>query len=274
MTQSQRVEVLQAYDLSLSYDDTTLLENLDLTIHQDEIVILLGPSGVGKSSLLRALAGLQASQGGEVKLFGETLNKPHPKAAFVFQQAALLPWLSLERNVAFGLNFKHQPHITKQEISMRVDKALAEVGLSHAAQQYPSALSGGMAQRAALARALAREPEVLLLDEPLGALDPNTRQEMQQLLRNTLKSHSAAAVMVTHDIDEAMAVGDRIVLLGGRPANIVSEWRLDRYTATAPDQLAGLRQDILLAMQKAVPTLRNKSSKDKQELSEELVFAA
>ena len=94
MTQSQRVGVLQAYDLRLSYDDTTLLENLDLTIHQDEIVILLGPSGVGKSSLLRALAGLQASQGGEVKLFGETLNIPHPKAAFVFQQAALLPWLS------------------------------------------------------------------------------------------------------------------------------------------------------------------------------------
>ncbi len=273
MAQSQGVGVLQAHDLRLSYDNITLLKNLNLTIHQNEIVILLGPSGVGKSSLLRALAGLQARQGGEVELFGETLNKPHPKAAFVFQQAALLPWLSLERNVAFGLDFKHQPHITKQELSQRVSKALAEVGLSHAAKQYPSALSGGMAQRAALARALAREPEVLMLDEPLGALDPNTRQEMQQLLRNTLKSHKAAAVMVTHDIDEAIAIGDRIVLLGGRPANIVSEWQLvDCYAAERANQ-ESLRKEILVAMQYAAPADQAKGSEDKLKLNEELAFA-
>lgn len=273
MTQSQRVGVLQAHDLRLSYDNITLLKNLNLTIHQNEIVILLGPSGVGKSSLLRALAGLQARQGGEVELFGEVLNKPHPKAAFVFQQAALLPWLSLERNVAFGLNFKHQPQITKQEISQRVSKALAEVGLNQAAKQYPSALSGGMAQRAALARALAREPEVLLLDEPLGALDPNTRQEMQHLLRNTLKSHKAAAVMVTHDIDEAIAVGDRIVLLGGRPANIVSEWQLAEFSAAERANQEALRKEILLAMQYAAPAAQVKASEDTLELSDELAFA-
>lgn len=275
MTQSQRVGVLQAHDLRLSYDDTILLDKLNLTIHQNEIVILLGHSGVGKSSLLRALAGLQAGQGGEVTLFGDTLSKPHPKAAFVFQQAALLPWLNLERNVAFGLNFKHQPHITKHEIAQRVKKALAELGLSHAAKQLPSALSGGMAQRAALARALAREPEVLLLDEPLGALDPNTRQEIQQLLRNTLKSHKAAAVMVTHDIDEAIAVGDRIILLGGRPANIRCEWLLDKQALATGDKQGKLRQEIFSAMQAAcIQSPGVESSQFKQESSKELIFAA
>ena len=274
MTQAQSTAVLQAVDLRLSYDHKLLLENLDLTIHHDEIVILLGPSGVGKSSLLRALAGLQARQGGEIRLFGEVLDKPHPKAAFVFQQAALLPWLSLERNVAFGLNFKHQPGISKQEITRRVDKALAEVGLSNAAKQYPAALSGGMAQRAALARALAREPEVLLLDEPLGALDPNTRQEMQQLLRNTLKSHQAAAVMVSHDIDEAIAVGDRIILLGGQPADIIAEWRVEESVAADSDKRSNLHDTIFQTMQKASEPVRAQSAKLKKMLTTDLVFAA
>jgi NitT/TauT family transport system ATP-binding protein len=271
---TQANAVLQARDLRLSYDDRILLQNLDLTIHENEIVILLGPSGVGKSSLLRTLAGLQSKQAGEITLFGEALDRPHPKAAFVFQQAALLPWLTLERNVAFGLDFKHQPEITKAEITARVQKALMEVGLSYAAKQYPTALSGGMAQRAALARALAREPEVLLLDEPLGSLDPNTRQEMQQLLRNTLKSHQAAAVMVTHDVDEAIDVGDRIVLLGGRPAGIAAEWQVDESIISDSEQRRDLHREILLTMQSHSVPVQAESSTSNQATNNELVFAA
>lgn len=275
MTSIQKTAVLQAHNLSLSYDGKVLLNNLDFTVHVNEIVILLGPSGVGKSSLLRVLAGLQERQGGEVKLFGDLLEQPHPKAAFVFQRAALLPWLNLESNVAFGLDFKHQPQITKEEIRQRVQKALAEVGLSDSAKQFPAALSGGMAQRAALARALAREPEVLLLDEPLGALDPNNRQDMQQLLRNTLKAHHAAAVMVTHDIDEALAVGDRLVLLGGRPATIAEQWQISEDLRFDSDNQKVIRQAILLAMQAACAPVQVQQHKVMQQsLSEDLAFVA
>lgn len=251
MTDTTKAVVLQAHDLQLSYEQRTIINNLNLTIYTNEIVILLGPSGVGKSSLLRVLAGLQAKQGGELRLFNEPLERPHPKVAFVFQQADLLPWLNLQDNVAFGLNFKHQPRLTKAIIRQRVQKALAEVGLSHAATWYPEALSGGMAQRAALARALAREPEVLLLDEPLGALDPNTRRQMQVLLRETFKAHQTAAVMVTHDVDEAIALADRIVLLGGQAASIVAEWQLSDNSIIADDKQNALRQEILQAMQSA-----------------------
>ncbi|NLA51103.1 MAG: ATP-binding cassette domain-containing protein [Alcaligenaceae bacterium] len=266
--------VLEARQLSLSYGAKPLIENLNLRINSNEIVIILGPSGVGKSSLLRSLAGLQNKQGGEIRLFDEPLTQPHPQAAFVFQQAALLPWLNLERNVAFGLNFKHQPKITKKEIQQRVQKSLAEVGLSHAAKQFPSALSGGMAQRAALARALARDPKLLLLDEPLGALDPTTRQEMQQLLRRTLKTHHAAAVMVTHDIDEALAVGDRIVLLGGLPATLVKQWQIEQSLAINHDKQNALRQEILHAIQSACTPVQSTSTELASDLCEDMVFAA
>lgn len=251
MIDVQQPEILQARGVGLSFGGRLLLENLNLSIKKDEIVILIGPSGVGKSSFLKVLAGLEAKQAGWIQIFGEKLNKPHPKAAFVFQEAALLPWLNVERNVAYGLDFKHQPTITKAEISERINKALFEVGLTYAAKKNPSSLSGGMAQRVALARALAREPELLLLDEPLGALDLNTRQEMQKLLRRTIKRQQAAALMVTHNIDEAIAVGDRIVLLGGHPAGIAAEWQLDKALRADLAKQKELRHAIFVALQEA-----------------------
>ena len=251
MSEVQQPVVLQARGVGLSFGGKLLLENLDLTIQKNEIVILIGPSGVGKSSFLKVLAGLEAKQSGEIKIFDEELNEPHPKAAFVFQQAALLPWLSVEQNVAFGLNFKHQTSLDKTDITERVKKALFEVGLIHAAKKHPDELSGGMAQRAALARALAREPEFLLLDEPLGALDLNTRQDMQKLLRRTIKHHQAAALMITHNIDEAIVVGDRIILLGGHPAGIVAEWQLDDDLQADSDKQKELRHAIFMALQAA-----------------------
>lgn len=225
------MHALEIDNISLGYQQAdgstkTILHDFNLSVQSGELVSLLGASGVGKSSLLRVLAGLNKALSGQVRLFGEPLTKPHPRVSFVFQSAALLPWLNVRDNVAFGLDFKRQPHISKVEQNQRIDDALAEVGLANAASKYPSELSGGMAQRAALARGIVRQPQVLLLDEPFSALDAVIREQMQVMLRQVVQHHQTAAIMVTHDIDEALLVSDRIVLVGagGRVAGI---WQPD-----------------------------------------------
>lgn len=161
--------ILHADRVSIRYarpdtGSTAVLQDFSLKLLAGDVIALLGPSGVGKSSLLRVLAGLQAAQSGQVRLYNQPLDGPHPRTSFVFQDPCLLPWLNVAQNVAFGLDFKRQPTITKAQRQDRVNRALAEVGLSSSASLFPSELSGGMAQRVALARGLARQPEVLLLD--------------------------------------------------------------------------------------------------------------
>lgn len=220
--------ILTARDITLSYgkqeDSQPILEHINLELKQGEIIALLGPSGAGKSSLLRVLAGLQSPCKGAVAIHGETITGPHPRLGFVFQDPCLLPWLNLEDNVSFGLDFKHQPKQSKAERQARTEAAISDVDLLHARKRYPDELSGGMAQRAALARTLARQPEILLLDEPFSALDEITRRDMQNRLLHLTAKYRTAAVLVTHDIDEALAVADRIVLLGGRPGREVAQW--------------------------------------------------
>lgn len=220
---------LQASRVALRYPGAAqpVLADFDLDLAPGEIVSVLGPSGVGKSSLLRVLSGLQAPDAGTIAVDGAALDGVHPRLAIAFQNPALLPWLDLEGNVAFGLDFKRQPQLSRAERQARVDRAIAEVGLSHARHLRPAALSGGMAQRAALARCLARQPQVLLLDEPFDALDEVTRADMQALLVQIVADYRSAAVLVTHDIDEALLVSDRILLLGGAPARTIGEWRID-----------------------------------------------
>jgi NitT/TauT family transport system ATP-binding protein len=203
---------------------------------------------------LRILAGLQKASAGSVMVDGEPIDGTHPRVAMAFQDPSLLPWLTLEKNVAFGLDFRHQPKLSMDEKNQRVSAAIREVGLEHARLRMPAQLSGGMAQRAALARCVARQPEVILLDEPFGALDEVTRSAMQQLLLKLRKALGTAAVLITHDIDEALHVADRIVLLGGAPAYAIGEWKIS-YAHPRDDlveELGQLRIEIVRTLHRAL----------------------
>ena len=246
--------LLVARRLAFSYGRQPVFAEVDLHIDRREIVCLIGASGCGKSTLLRLLAGLAEPTVGEVVVAGERGPLRAAKASVVFQAPALLPWLTVADNVGFGLDFTCRPAAARAERQQRVATALAQVGLCEHAAQKPAALSGGMAQRVALARALARDPEIIYLDEPFSALDAISREAMQDLLVALAHQQQSAALLVTHDIDEALRIGDRVLLLAGcnkgAAARIVGEWRPD---GRAPRQhrslqLNAMREEILAAL--------------------------
>lgn len=206
------MSVLRTHNLGLNYHKP-IFKQIDLSVQAGELMALVGPSGAGKSSLLRCLSGLQKPTHGHIDFEGQPLTKPHPHIAVGFQDATLLPWLTVEQNVGFGLNFKHQKRLSRAEQAERIQMALHQVGLWQAKTLLPHELSGGMAQRVALARSLARQPHVLLLDEPFSALDEATRFEMQDLLLKLHAELSCTIVLVTHDLTEAIRLADRIVMV-------------------------------------------------------------
>lgn len=220
-----------ASDLTKRYDETLVFDGLDLSVDPGEVCCLLGPSGCGKTTLLHLLAGLEDPTGGRVEIDGERVTGPDYRWGVVFQDPLLYPWLSVRENVEIG------PRLRGEEPDPDlIDELLELVGLDGFADADTSDLSGGMAQRASLARTLANEPEVLLLDEPFSALDQLTKMELQDELLRIVDELGVTAVFVTHDIDEAVYLGDRVAVMGPVPAGIEHVERIDSETRSRDDE--------------------------------------
>ncbi len=199
------------------------LKDIDLQVFPREFVTLVGPSGCGKSTLLSVIAGLEAPTSGEVRVDGEVVLGPGRDRGLIFQSYTLYPWLSVAENIAFGLNLRDIP---KSEKKQRVGYYLEQIGLTKFANAYPSQLSGGMKQRVAIARALVNEPEILLMDEPFGALDAQTKEQMQLFILKLWEDTHTTILSITHDIEEAVFLGERTYVMGVNPGRIRSHLRV------------------------------------------------
>lgn len=200
----------------------TVLDGVNLAVQEGEFVSIIGHSGCGKSTLLDMVSGFRTPSSGEVRLRNQRITEPGPDRMVVFQNYSLLPWMTAYENVYLGLHAA-RPELSKSEKAAIARDHLAMVGLADAMDKKPRALSGGMKQRVSIARALALRPEVLLLDEPFGALDPITREELQEELLKIWTAHRVTVLMITHDIDEALLLSDRIVMMTNGPAAKVGE---------------------------------------------------
>ncbi|RYL88516.1 ABC transporter ATP-binding protein [Sporolactobacillus sp. THM7-4] len=204
--------------------DVKAIEDISLYAKPQEFVSIVGPSGCGKSTLLRILAGLDNLTDGEATLFGKEIDGPGADRGMVFQGYTLFPWLSVRKNIEFGLKLKNMKAKERKDLS---DYFLKMVDLEKFANAYPKELSGGMKQRVAIARALANNPKVLLMDEPFGALDAQTRSDMQQLLLEIWKREKTTIVFITHDIEEAIFLSQRVYVMKAHPGRLAEELNVD-----------------------------------------------
>jgi NitT/TauT family transport system ATP-binding protein len=202
----------------------TALDGISLDVAEEEFSVIVGPSGCGKSSLLRLVAGLIEPSAGAISLDGKIVTRPGRDRGMVFQSYTLFPWLTVQDNVEFGLKLGGMATEERKRIAKRY---IAQVGLEGFEKSYPKQLSGGMMQRVALARALANDPEILLMDEPFGALDSQTRSLMQELLLNIWEQSHKTVLFITHDIDEAILLGDRVHVMTARPGRIKEMVEID-----------------------------------------------
>jgi sulfonate transport system ATP-binding protein len=218
-----------------------VLEDINLEIKNGEFISLVGHSGCGKSTILRIVAGMETYETGNVLLDGEKINEPGLDRGMIFQDHRLMPWLTVFDNIAFGLY-----HIAKEDKKAVIESYIDMVGLKGFGNVYPHQLSGGMAQRASIARALIHRPKVLLLDEPFGALDALTRIQMQQEVLKLWSKDTMTMLLVTHDIDEAIFLGDYVAVLTHRPASVKMMMKVDlpRPRDRTSDGFSGLRRKI------------------------------
>ncbi|MGE7907448.1 ABC transporter ATP-binding protein [Peribacillus sp. NPDC094092] len=218
--------IMQNIDMIFTSDrkQTHVLDDINLTINKGEIYCLLGPSGCGKSTILKLLAGFERPTRGNVTVNQEIVKSIGPDRAVVFQTPNLFPWLTVYENVVFGLRMKRS---SPDELEEKSSKFIEAVGLKGFEKHYPHELSGGMQQRAAIARALVNDPTVLLMDEPFAALDAQTRSLMQELVMNVWEQFHTTILFITHDIDEAIFIGDRIGVMSRNPGLIKKEYAIE-----------------------------------------------
>ncbi|MEM0448471.1 MAG: ABC transporter ATP-binding protein [Methanomassiliicoccales archaeon] len=231
--------------------ETLAIENFNLDVKEGEFICVLGPSGCGKTTLLRIIAGLETPTSGEILLNGKPIKGPGSDRGMVFQEFALFPWRTVRKNVEFGLEIKKVPAEKRREISQ---KYIDLVGLKGFENYHPNQLSGGMKQRVGIARALANEPMLLLMDEPFGALDAQTRNLMQKELLRIWKETRKTVLFITHSVDEACFLADRIVVMTSRPGTIkeIFEVSWERPRDRASVEFANLRKKILAELEREV----------------------
>lgn len=215
--------------VSFNFDrDSTrvrVLENISLQVADQEIVCVIGPSGAGKTTLLNLAAGFEVPTHGQVRVQGRTVQKPGPERCMIFQQYAIFPWLTVWKNIEFGLTLRARGK-PKRERNKIVRHYIELMGLEGFERAYPKTLSGGMRQRVAIARGYAVSPEILLMDEPFGALDAQTRNHMQERLLDVMQEEGRSVLFITHSVEEAIYLGHRVVVLSSRPAQITAEFEV------------------------------------------------
>ena len=238
-----------------------VLSPIEFNVHRREFISVIGPSGCGKSTLIRMLAGLETLSGGSFLLDGNEPHGPGADRGMVFQGYTLFPWLSVKKNVMFGLEVNGRSGTAVEKEALQW---IELVGLSHAAEKYPSQLSGGMKQRVAIARALANQPQILFMDEPFGALDPHTRTQMQSHLLQIWRNVDITIMFVTHDLDEAIYLSDRILVLKANPGEIHEFIEVPVERPRTPECL--LSPEFLATKQRLEELIHPKSDEDDEEL--------
>jgi sulfonate transport system ATP-binding protein len=233
-------------------NDFVALDSITLQVNESEIVSLVGTSGCGKSTLLRIIAGLELPTSGRVSIDSERIQGAHPATGIIFQEPRLMPWLTVRQNVQFGLETiqRASPRKGRREKEYLTDVILQRVGLTEFAHALPRQLSGGMAQRVAIARALVTQPSILLLDEPFSALDAFLRMSLQNHLLQIWEYDQPTMLMVTHDIEEALALSDRVIVMRGNPGHIYQEFsiNLPRPRRRTDLRFQNLKEEILNAL--------------------------
>jgi nitrate ABC transporter ATP-binding subunit len=225
----------------------TAIEHIDLNVRENEFVSIVGTSGCGKSTLLNMVGGLDEPTSGQIRIDGAVVDGPGRNRGFVFQSYSLFEWMTVQRNIRFALEKSAISKAEKQEL---VDHFIRAVGLSGFENAYPKQLSGGMRQRVAIARALVYKPSILLMDEPFGALDAQTRGMMQELLLKIWEEHKVTVLFVTHDVDEAIFLADRVVVLASRPGRVKKEIQIDlprprSFEIVTDPEFAAYKREIL-----------------------------